>query len=72
MLETTYTLYSDDGGYLSQYDNDSYLFQNMECPRTTFTDISEAWALWYELSNNEEFSWTTIHIIQTDKHKIKF
>lgn len=70
MLETTYTIYSDDCGYISHYSNESYLFQDMQCLNTTFDDLSDVWNLWYKLTESKEFDYTELHIVQIDRHKI--
>lgn len=72
LLKTQFTLVTDEGCYITKY-GDSYLLGDNQCPYLTFDDsVGECWDIWYELSNSDEFDWTTIHVIQIDKHVINY
>ena len=76
LLKTQFTLVTGDGYYISYYMSaygDSYMPSESQCPYLTFDDsVGDCWDLWYKLSNSDEFSYTTVHVMQIDKHVISY
>ena len=72
LLKTQFTLITEDGYYISLYDG-SYFLSESQCPYLTFDDsVGECWDLWYKLSNSDEFSYTTVHVMQITKHLLRY
>ena len=72
LLKPQFTLITGDGYYISIY-GDSYMLSESQCPYLTFDDsVGECWELWYKLSSSDEFSYTTVHVMQIDKHVVNY